>query len=428
MALLRLYKARSESSVTEGANEGADGVCVGTQHSTAVFPSLPLPSSPNTTPSAHDEPLRLSEISPRKAPLNDHQHPSASRTGSPQDGQQRAMSPMRRGKKRPSMDRGRSPTECRKKGRTVLPGAESERGSSEEEGSIPQPWVEKNTHHEDQPVTNSETREVTRHSGFPKSTLPHVRTKYRPKLNCSPQRKGPSAQGFPYSSNVRQVHGTITMGKGKYVEAQPKASITRSTSSLNSPSASSRYHRHATRMEGKNSRSVRARERSGPSSTAELPLFEKQLNTTSTAQLTRPVAFTFRVDARLEARKAEERTAASEQGSMMSRPLLHAVPDIKTLQESRQVALGCRKENNVPSRPVMPFFFSTEQRAKERERFDEMVRRKEEEMERLKEEQRRLEAEEEDRAIMELRRKAIPKANSVPEWYAGMPKRKGTAV
>lgn len=78
--------------------------------------------------------------------------------------------------------------------------------------------------------------------------------------------------------------------------------------------------------------------------------------------------------------------------------------------------------------PVVPFFFCTEQRAKEREKFDGLVRRKEEEIQRLKEEQQRREAEEEERAIKELRRKAIPKANEIPEWYAGMPKRKGTAV
>lgn len=144
------------------------------------------------------------------------------------------------------------------------------------------------------------------------------------------------------------------------------------------------------------------------------------------AQVTKPVAFTFRVDARLEARKIE-RLAASEQGMHRSYPC-HAVPDFRALHESHESTLACRKENIVPSGPVETFFFYTEQRAKERERFDEMVKRKEEEMQRVREEQRRLAAEEEERAIKELRRKAIPKANEVPEWYADMPKRKGTAV
>lgn len=144
------------------------------------------------------------------------------------------------------------------------------------------------------------------------------------------------------------------------------------------------------------------------------------------AQLTKPVGFTFRVDARLEARKAEERLAASEPWKTHPLP---PVPDIKAHRASQQAAFIIHKrEGVVPSVPVVPFFFYTEQRSKEREKFDELVKRKEEEMQRLKEEQRRREAEEEERAIKELRRKAIPKANEVPEWYAGMPKRKGTAV
>ena len=140
------------------------------------------------------------------------------------------------------------------------------------------------------------------------------------------------------------------------------------------------------------------------------------------APLTKPVGFTFRVDARLEARKREERLAVSEPGKT------HGVPDFKALRASHQAAFIIHKEDIVPSMPVVPFFFCTEQRAKEREKFDEMMKRKEEDIQRLKEEQRRREAEEEERAIKELRRKAIPKANDIPEWYAGMPKRKGTAV
>lgn len=145
----------------------------------------------------------------------------------------------------------------------------------------------------------------------------------------------------------------------------------------------------------------------------------------SVAQLTKPVGFTFRVDARLAARKTEERLAMSEPGK--THPL-HPVPEFKAHRASHSAAFTFHREGDVPSVPVAPFFFCTEQRAKEREKFDEMVKRKEEEMQKLKEEQRRREAEEEERAIKELRQKAIPKANEIPEWYADMPKRKGTAV
>ncbi|KIK97718.1 hypothetical protein PAXRUDRAFT_135729 [Paxillus rubicundulus Ve08.2h10] len=167
-------------------------------------------------------------------------------------------------------------------------------------------------------------------------------------------------------------------------------------------------------MEGKNSRSVRARDPPGPSSAFDLPLFKEKPNATlSTAQLTKPVAFTFRVDSRLEARRTE-RLATSEQGMHRSYPS-HVVPDFRALHESHQSTLACRKDNMVPSTSVESFFFYTEQRAKERERFDEMVKRKEEETQRAREEQRRLAALEEARAIKELRKKAIPKANEVPE-------------
>jgi len=70
------------------------------------------------------------------------------------------------------------------------------------------------------------------------------------------------------------------------------------------------------------------------------------------------------------------------------------------------------------------FRFSTEQRAKEREKFDEGVRVKQKEKERELEEERAAKAVEDERGIKEMRRRAVPKANSIPEWYARMPKKK----
>ena len=69
------------------------------------------------------------------------------------------------------------------------------------------------------------------------------------------------------------------------------------------------------------------------------------------------------------------------------------------------------------------FSFSTEQRAKDRERFDEAVRVKQKEKERRVEEERAARAVEEERGIKEMRKRAVPRANTVPEWYATMPKR-----
>jgi hypothetical protein len=69
---------------------------------------------------------------------------------------------------------------------------------------------------------------------------------------------------------------------------------------------------------------------------------------------------------------------------------------------------------------------NTEFRAKERQKFDELMRRKVEEMERAKEEKKKEREAEEERELKELRKKAIPKANEVPEWYADAPRRPGS--
>ena len=85
-------------------------------------------------------------------------------------------------------------------------------------------------------------------------------------------------------------------------------------------------------------------------------------------------------------------------------------------------SIGGRKRGPL----IVPegFRFSTEQRAKERERFDEAVRVKQKEKERRSEEERAAKAVEEERGVKEMRKRAVPKANSIPEWYANMPRRK----
>jgi hypothetical protein len=71
---------------------------------------------------------------------------------------------------------------------------------------------------------------------------------------------------------------------------------------------------------------------------------------------------------------------------------------------------------------------STERRAKEREEFNRQVREKEQERERELARRQKLEEEEEEREVQELRRKAIPRAHEVPEWYKEAPKRKTKGV
>lgn len=54
------------------------------------------------------------------------------------------------------------------------------------------------------------------------------------------------------------------------------------------------------------------------------------------------------------------------------------------------------------------------------------MKHKVEEIERVKEERRKEKEAEEEREMKELRKKAIPKANEVPEWYAGAPRKLGS--
>lgn len=90
------------------------------------------------------------------------------------------------------------------------------------------------------------------------------------------------------------------------------------------------------------------------------------------------------------------------------------------------ISSGTRTSGSKRRPLIIPkeFKFSTEQRARDREEFDKGVRVKQEEKERLLEEERAIKAVEEEREIKEMRKRAVPKASSVPEWYAGMPKRK----
>ena len=75
--------------------------------------------------------------------------------------------------------------------------------------------------------------------------------------------------------------------------------------------------------------------------------------------------------------------------------------------------------------PVTPAL-KTKSRAEERERFDEMIRRREEEMDRIKEEKRKAMEEAEEIEVKELRKRTIPKAHEVPKWYEDAPKKGGS--
>ena len=275
MALLRLYKPLPEDSFVEASNDAVRMADAGVEPrlpATAIPPSFP-PQCMNDIPGTHGEQFRLSEISPHKSPPNAPQPSSPAYTGALQDGVQHAISPMRPAKKRVSMDTDQ-PQEYhrRKRGKTMLADADSERGSSDEAVSQAPPRAAKKVNHENPPVTHSETHDSTQHPDSSKSTLPSARTKYRPKLTSS-QCKGPTLDAFPYLSSSRQAHERINKGKGKRDEGESKTASVRSESSLIGFSARSRL-RQDKRTKQENPIG-HAHQRFGPASTADLPLIEK---------------------------------------------------------------------------------------------------------------------------------------------------------
>ena len=122
---------------------------------------------------------------------------------------------------------------------------------------------------------------------------------------------------------------------------------------------------------------------------------------------------------------ASTTTASSAASLRRTRGHAPPVPDFKALHALQASVLAQQRERRAEVHPTVPVAFglATETRAAERERFEEARRAREREAERLAEE-RRLEREREEEAeIRELRRRAVPKANEVPEWYALAPKK-----
>lgn len=99
-------------------------------------------------------------------------------------------------------------------------------------------------------------------------------------------------------------------------------------------------------------------------------------------------------------------------------------PDFKAQHSLLESSRAQRKENIAPTLPVS-FDLHTDMRAREREKFNESVKEKEREMELEREAKRREREEQEEQEVRELRRRAIPRANVVPEWYKDAPRRKG---
>lgn len=124
----------------------------------------------------------------------------------------------------------------------------------------------------------------------------------------------------------------------------------------------------------------------------------------------------------MEARKAEfdEKTRLTAQRQKPHNPL--PVPDFKALHAAQEAELALRKDKITPVLPL-PIELNTDGRAKEREKFDELMREKEKELERAIEERRKQKEAEEEKEVKEIRRRAVPKAHEVPQWYKEAPKK-----
>ncbi|PIL31312.1 hypothetical protein GSI_06010 [Ganoderma sinense ZZ0214-1] len=100
----------------------------------------------------------------------------------------------------------------------------------------------------------------------------------------------------------------------------------------------------------------------------------------------------------------------------------HLIPDFKALHAAHESTMAQRRADVHRTVPV-GFDFATDARAQDRNRFEEGRRARERELEQQAEERRRQRELEEEAEVRELRRRAVPKANEVPEWYALAPKR-----
>ena len=129
---------------------------------------------------------------------------------------------------------------------------------------------------------------------------------------------------------------------------------------------------------------------------------------------------------RLGARSRSELEKSGGQGASLRRSRAHAhqhpIPDFKALHAAQESVLAQKRAEIQPTVP-MGFELATVTRAQERERFEEARRARERELERQAEERRRQRELEEEAEVRELRRRAVPKANEVPEWYAFAPKK-----
>lgn len=147
---------------------------------------------------------------------------------------------------------------------------------------------------------------------------------------------------------------------------------------------------------------------------------------------TRPVEFQFASDLRMQTRKGGSSQWMTKSATSLSSSsgagntdgaVVRPIPDFKMLHAQLGVSQAHRKEN-VHLVTAQPFHWATDQRVKRRREFDDMVKEKLRQRELLEEQKRKEMEEEEERGMRELRKRLIPKANVVPEWYKDAPRKR----
>ncbi|KAJ7865359.1 hypothetical protein B0H14DRAFT_414832 [Mycena olivaceomarginata] len=111
-------------------------------------------------------------------------------------------------------------------------------------------------------------------------------------------------------------------------------------------------------------------------------------------------------------------------GAQQPKPKPYRIPDFKALHASLAAQHSLRRSQLALAPTVpKPIAFSTDARARERGVFDERVREREREEDQRRELLRREREEEEAREVKEARKRAVPRAHEVPEWYKEAPRR-----
>jgi hypothetical protein len=99
------------------------------------------------------------------------------------------------------------------------------------------------------------------------------------------------------------------------------------------------------------------------------------------------------------------------------------IPDFAVLHAAHEASVAAGRAAAIHPVIPKPFNLQSEKRAEERREFERGRQQREEEAARLAELRRREQEAEEEREYRDARKRAVPKANAVPEWYRDIPKR-----